>query len=314
MAAIVVGGPGVASADAVLLLGESYGRFGAFSPTGHTAVYLTRVCAETPTELRRCEAGETGAVISRYHRVGGRDWVAVPLIPYLYAVEKASDVPEFATAVDVLALRDSYRRARFADLVPDAPSNDPPKGDWVQLVGSAYDRRIIAFSVATTPEQDDELIAELNGRANRKRFNLLLRNCADFAKDIINFYHPRAMRSSFLADLGLTTPKQISKSLVKYGSRRPEVQLSAYVVPQIPGSRRESRHPRGVLEGLVKTKKYLVPLAFAHPGLPVGLAAGYLLGGRFDPMRHAIDTLGPDDIEQRAIAGSSLHGDETEPF
>jgi hypothetical protein len=31
---------------------------------------------------------------------------------------------------------------------------------WTQLVGAAYDRQIIAFSVKTTPEQDDALIAE----------------------------------------------------------------------------------------------------------------------------------------------------------
>jgi hypothetical protein len=43
---LVLSGPTPSYADVVLLLGESYGRFGSFSPMGHAAVYLTRVCAE----------------------------------------------------------------------------------------------------------------------------------------------------------------------------------------------------------------------------------------------------------------------------
>src|SRR6202158_1393087 len=83
----------VANASATLLLEEPYGRMGFFTATGHAAVYLSGVCAETPLVLRRCAPGETGVVISRYDGVGGYDWVAIPLIPYLYAVERAEDVP-----------------------------------------------------------------------------------------------------------------------------------------------------------------------------------------------------------------------------
>lgn len=75
-----------AGASVALLMEEPYGRFGAFNPTGHAAIYLDHVCAESLTQLRMCHDGEYGVVISRYHRVGGYDWVAVPLIPYLYAV------------------------------------------------------------------------------------------------------------------------------------------------------------------------------------------------------------------------------------
>jgi hypothetical protein len=58
------------------------------------------------------------------------------------------------------------------DLVRDKMSGKPPKGDWVQLVGAAYDREIVAFTVKTTEGQDDELIRELNSRKNTTRFNL----------------------------------------------------------------------------------------------------------------------------------------------
>ena len=82
-----------AHADATLLLEEPYGHFGAFTATGHAAVYLSRVCAETPVRLRRCLPGETGAVISRYNKVAGYDWIAIPLTPYLYAVDETDDIP-----------------------------------------------------------------------------------------------------------------------------------------------------------------------------------------------------------------------------
>ncbi len=75
---------------------EPYGAFGRVNPTGHAAVYLSQVCAESPTKLRLCEAGENGVVISRYHRVGGYDWIAIPLIPYLYAVDEPQDAPLYA--------------------------------------------------------------------------------------------------------------------------------------------------------------------------------------------------------------------------
>ena len=292
-----------AYADVALLLAEPYDRPGGFNPVahaGHTGVYLTRVCAATSTVLRRCRAEEAGVVISRYDRVGEMDWVAIPLMPYLYAVERAADVPTYATPDVVLTLRDKYRRAQLHDIVPDA-------GRWTQLVGAAYDRQIIAFSVKTTPEQDDALISELNSRENRRRFNVFIRNCADFARDLISWYHPNSMRSSLIADMGFTLPKQIANALVRYGTRRPETGLAAYLIPQIPGNRPESRRARGVFESLLKTKKYSVPLAIVQPWVPVGLAAGYIATGRFNPHRHATRALTPIELEHHELVAVDEH-------
>src|SRR5438132_10321612 len=88
--------PKSAHAQATLLLEEPYSYDGTFAGTGHSAVYLSRICAETPTLLRRCEPGEQGAVVSRYHGVNGHDWIAVPLIPYLYAVNNPQDISLYA--------------------------------------------------------------------------------------------------------------------------------------------------------------------------------------------------------------------------
>src|SRR5271169_6053985 len=93
---MVLASASLAGASATLLLEEPYGKLGFFTATGHAAVYLSDVCADTPLVLRRCAPGETGIVISRYDGVAGYDWVAIPLIPYLYAVERPEDVPLFA--------------------------------------------------------------------------------------------------------------------------------------------------------------------------------------------------------------------------
>jgi len=86
----------------------------------------------------------------------------------LLAVDRANDVPVSASTSAVSTLRDAHRRATLRDVAPDADAESPPTGDWIQLVGAGCDRRLIAFSVATTPAQDDLLIAALNSRRNER--------------------------------------------------------------------------------------------------------------------------------------------------
>jgi hypothetical protein len=131
-----------AGASATLLLEEPYGHLGFFTATGHAAVYLSGVCAKSPVELRPCAPGETGIVISRYDGVDGYDWVAIPLVPYLYAVDRPEDIPLFADARMVLQLRDRYRRQHLRAVAPDGKNGGAPGGNWYELVGSSYDRTI----------------------------------------------------------------------------------------------------------------------------------------------------------------------------
>jgi hypothetical protein len=163
-----------ARASVALLLEEPYGEFGAFNPTGHAAIYLNHVCAASPTELRPCKPGEFGAVVSRYHKIDGYDWIAMPLIPYLYAVDQASEIPKSVDKFEVAALRDAYRRRYLEALAPDNRKGLAPGGEWTQLVGSSYDRTIHGFQVASTAEQDQRFIALFNDRRNKSHFNLFL--------------------------------------------------------------------------------------------------------------------------------------------
>jgi hypothetical protein len=266
-----------------LLLEEPYGFFGAMNPTGHAALYFSNICADSPHQLRRCLAGESGVVISRYNGVGGYDWLAVPLVPYLYAVERPEDVPLFASGKAVADLREAYRQKGLYELVPGSDDGESPDGGWTQLVGASYIRRIYGFKIETTEEQDDRVIERLNSRTNRSHFNLFFRNCADFARTVINWYYPHAVRRSFLADAGLTTPKQVIRSLAKYCRKHPDLHLTSFVIPQIDGDAPRSNKNRGVLESLLMTKKYALPLILLHPLISATLAVGYITGGRFDP-------------------------------
>ena len=275
-----------AHADATFLLEEPYGTFGGLNPTGHGAVYLNRVCAESPTRLRRCEPGETGVVISRYHKIAGYDWIAIPLVPYLYAVDSIQEIPKSADAQTVAELRDRYRREHLQALAPNRADGSAPGGEWVQLVGEAYDRRIYGYTVSTTEAQDDALISRLNSRGNKSHFNLFFHNCADFSKSILNFYYPHSVHRNLFADVGITTPKQVAKCLVSYGRKHETALDSTFIIPQVPGLP-HSEHVDGVLEALLKSKKYVVPLAVLHPVLTATLAVAYIGEGRFNPRRNA---------------------------
>jgi hypothetical protein len=281
---------GTAEASVTLLLEEPYGNFGGLTPTGHASIYLSRVCAASPIALRRCQPGEQGVVISRYHRVGGYDWIAIPVLPYLYAVDRPDEVPSSVTAAEVAALRDHYRRMNLEAVAPDAADGRTPNGDWIQLVGATYDRTIYAFGIETTEQQDDQFIRKFNSGQNREHFNLLFHNCADFVRQALDFYYPHAIHRSFILDAGIMTPKQAAKSLVSYGKHHRDLQFSSFVIPQIAGTMPRSTAIRGVLESLVKSKKYAVPLvsvAVLHPYFGGSLAFAWLDGSHFNPRKIA---------------------------
>jgi hypothetical protein len=286
-----------AQAGATLLLEEPYSYDGAFAGTGHTAIYLSHVCADSPVHLRACAAGETGVVLSRYDGIDDYDWIAVPLVPYLYAVDRAEDVPLFADAKVVAFLRDRYRRDHLTALAPDRADGGTPEGNWYELIGSAYDRTIYGFEIETSAAQDARLIDKFNLGPNRQRYNVVKRNCADFVREVVNFYYPHALHRSIIGDLGVTTPKQIAKMMMNYSRKHPELQSLNYLVPQVPGAIRRSKPIHGVLDSVVAAKKYMVPLVIVHPYIAGGLLAGYFGHLRFDPAQKCLVSDGQGHLD-----------------
>lgn len=274
-----------ARASMALLLEQPYGGLGHVNPTGHSAIYLNHVCAATPLELRPCEPGELGVVISRYDGIGHYDWLAIPLLPYLYAVDSPAEIPQRVDKAEEDKLRDAYRRKYLEDVAPDTADGKAPGGNWYELIGSAYDRTTYGFSVATTPEQDAKLIALFNDRKNVERYNGAFRNCADFARVTINRLYPHAVRRNFIADFGLTTPKSVARALTHYAKKHPRTRLQVFVIPQVEGSLPRSHAAEGVTEGLIK--RYSIPLVVLSPVATAIVFVAYMGHGRFDVPRDA---------------------------
>jgi len=142
-------------AQAALLMEEPYGFFGTLNPTGHDAIYFARICAETPVKLRRCEPGEMGVVIARYSDIAKYDWVAIPLIPYLFSVEDPAEVSGRVNRETVNRIREQYHEAHLLSLGEDVRKGGFLHGGWAELVGVSYERRMYAFRFDTTEAQDE---------------------------------------------------------------------------------------------------------------------------------------------------------------
>lgn len=292
--ALLLCAAGRANAGVGVFLEEPFGAFGDMNPTGHAAIYLSHVCAASLTELRPCEPGEPGVVLSRYHRISGYDWIAIPLMAYLFAVDEPNQVPLYATPDMVADLRDNYRRSHLLEVAPDGKNGKTPGGEWIQLIGAAYDRKIYSFEIETTEEQDLRFIQKFNSGRNKSHFNLLFHNCADFSRNVIDFYYPHAVHRSFFEDDGITTPKQVAKSLVTYSRKHSDLLFSSFVIPQVPGTVPRSHPIRGVLESFLRSKKYSLPVAALHPLVICGLAVAYLTTAECDPRRHFTNKMEPE--------------------
>jgi hypothetical protein len=283
---------------------EPYGFFGSMNPTGHNAVYFARICAETPTRLRRCQAGELGSVVSRYQGIDGYDWVAMPLIPYLYSVENPSDVPSHVNRETVRRLRSRYREAHLLNLGEDLYPGNVVRGGWTQLVGVSYERRIYALRFETSEEQDDAFIARMNDGKNRTHFNLLFNNCSDFARRNLNLYFPGAFKRSIFPDAGMSTPKQLAYRLERYANQHPETQLTIFEIPQIPGYRRPSHSNKSAAESLITTV-YAIPIALTNPYLAGGLFVDYLMRARYHLIPKNPELLEPDSLSALGLTAAA---------
>ena len=162
LVALLLVAPSIGKAQVALLLEQPYGFFGTLNPTGHAAIYMARICADTPLKLRRCNADEMGVVISRYSDIDHYDWVAIPVVPYLYSVEEIEDAPKSVDRATVQQLRNLYREQHLQSLSDDLQPGSFFRGGWTQLVGASYERRIYAYRFDTTEAQDLALMNELN--------------------------------------------------------------------------------------------------------------------------------------------------------
>jgi hypothetical protein len=267
--------------------------------TGHTAVYFSNICADSPVKLRLCRLGEFGSVMSTYINIGEDqpyEWNIVPLSIYLYGVEDPQNRPIFGSVQVKHLLEERYREKYLSEYCETTACRTSSKAEWREMVAATMIRSVYIFAVDTTVEQDEKFIAEFNNLPNKSNFNGILRNCADFTRGVINFYFPHAVYRDYLNDFGMESPKAVARTFTRYAVHHPESNFRAMHFAQVPGTIKRSSEVRSGTEQLFRSKKLLIPMAlFADHALPV-VAASYLLTGRFNP-EHTFEkypAAGPD--------------------
>jgi hypothetical protein len=273
--------------DVGVLLNESLDTSVArITGSGHSAVYLSNICPESPIKLRLCRPGELGSVVSNYTTLGEDqpyEWNAVPLSIYLYGVEDPQNRPIFGTRKIKRALEERYREKYLSAYCASKSCQTSNDAEWREMVGATLSRSIYIFIVDTSVEQDLELIKEFNSQPNVNHFNGVTRNCANFTERVVNAYFPHSASVDYLNDFGIASPKAIARTFTHYAEKHPEAHFRVLHIAQVPGTIKRSSEARAGTEQLYRSKKLLVPmLIFADHELPF-VAASYLLTGRFNP-------------------------------
>ena len=285
--------------------------------SGHSAVYFSRICPESPVKLRLCHAGEQGSVMSNYTTLGEDqpfEWNIVPLNVYLYGVENAHYRPLVSSAQIKHALEERYRERYLSEYCLSESCQTSNKAEWREMVGATLERSMYMFVVETTVDQDRNLIEQFNSLPNENHFNGMTRNCADFTRRVINTYFPRAVGPDYINDFGMTSPKAIARSFTRYAHRHPESHFRVLHFAQVPGTIKRSSECRAGTEQLYHSKKLVVPMILlAHYVLPV-VATSYLLTGRFNPQRelekHPSFEATEAEHQIRLVKAQEIKGDE----
>ena len=282
--------PSLAYGDVGVVLDESMGKdMDRITGTGHSAVYLSRVCPESPVRLRLCRPGEQGSVISTYMALGEDqrfEWNAVPLSVYLYGVDDERERPLFGSPKIKRFLEQQYRAKHLGEYCTTRFCQTSNGAEWEQMVGANLVRGIYVFVADTTEEQDLKFISEFNSLPNVNHFNGVRRNCADFTRRIVNSYFPHAVSPDYLNDFGMTSPKAVARSFTRYALRHPETHFRVQHYAQLPGTIKRSSEVRKGTEQLFHSKLAVPMLLFAEHTLPV-MAAFYVLTGRFNPQHES---------------------------
>jgi hypothetical protein len=273
-------------ADVGLLLSEPLDDgAGRWTGSGHSAVYLSRICASTPVELRLCRPGETGSVLSNYENFGedqAYEWNVVPLNIFLYGVEDAQDRPLFASQTLRQKLADRFWERTLSQVCTGAACSSSPRAQWRYMIAAPFLRGVYFFIVKTTPEQDLKLIAKFNSTPNVGHYSGFRHNCADFARSVINTYFPGAAQADRLNDFGMTSPKAIAKTFSHYAKSHPELEFYVQRFGQFPGDFKQSGECRKGTEQIFRSKRWLIPMLLRSHEL-AAFTASYLLTGRFNP-------------------------------
>jgi len=288
-----------AHADIGVILSEALDdSVGKVTKAGHSAVYFSRICPETPVKLRLCRPGEMGSVISNYTTLGEDqpfEWNDAPLSIFLYGVDDPRNRPLIALPQIKRALEERYRDEFLSQYCATDFCRTSNKSEWRYMVGATLERSLYIFVVHTSVQQDLAFINHFNSSPNVNHFNGVTHNCATFVRGVVDFYYPHSAHADYLNDFMMASPKAIARTFTRWALRHPEMNLRVLHFAQLPGTIKLSFVARSGTEEFIRTKKFYPPMVwFAPYGMPAA-AGAYYLTGRFNP-EHELEQH-PDAVE-----------------
>jgi hypothetical protein len=307
--------PARAQADIGIVIADPTGiGSSAYTHAGHSLVYLSGVCAESPVRARLCNPGEPGSVVSNfpdYHELKPYQWNIVPLSLYVNGTTTQGNRLLYGSRAVKTALAERARSGYFWEVC----AGTCPlvvQDYWSDLVAATVERDIFIYAVKTTREQDEVAVRWLNTQDNVNRYNPIFNNCARFVQSLVNTIFSHSVHRDILNDIAIMSPKAAARSFSQWAHKRPELGFYSMHFEQKPGSIRRSGTASNGTEAALHIKKYLVPaVLFGDHEVAGSLFVTYLLTGRFslykEYLRYATpELIGLEAKRQEAKKGGDL--------
>ncbi|HVW78364.1 MAG TPA: hypothetical protein VHB45_12180 [Alloacidobacterium sp.] len=257
----------------------------AYTHAGHSLIYLSGVCPDTPVHARLCKAGEQGSIVTAYpdfKEWKPYAWNMAPLSIYLNGLSSPDNRLLYASRKVEAALDDSARN-HYLKPVCEGRCPDMQHAYWHDMIAATADRDIFIYAVRSTHAQDQAIVDWLNADANVNHYNGVTRNCAVFTRELVNLIFPHAVHRDFLNDLGMMSPKAAARSFSRWATKHPELGFYSMHFAQQPGDLPRAGMACNGTEAAIHIKKYLIPAAMIGDHEVAGsFFVAYFLTGRFD--------------------------------
>lgn len=229
----------VASADIGVIINENFMQGTRFITGGHLSLYISNACADTPFSIRMCEPGESprGIVVNRYEKISDQkqDWIAVPLIPFLYGVEDVDQAPLLTSGRVQKMLSKRFYKKHLETIIPPDNSGLIPSGSFNYIPGQTFKRDVISLSMESSIEEESKLVDAINARTNITYYNLFKANCSDFVSEILTaIFEPKGGLPKLKYDQLIKTPKGVASRFWQNAKASPGRALFVSRFGQIP--------------------------------------------------------------------------------
>ncbi len=288
-----------------------------YTHAGHSLVYLTGVCAETPVKARLCAPGEQGSIVTMYpdmYENQDYSWNIVPVSLFIDGFSEPGKRLLYSSENVKAALQLHARVDFMAPVCGLDHCPQVPHAYWRDAVGATIDRDVFIFAAKTTRPQDEEVMRWLNSHPNVNEYNSFTNNCSNFTEALINTIYPHAIHRDFLNDLLMMSPKAAAHTFTRYGTAHPDLGLYSLHFAQSPGALPRAGLARSGTEDAIHMKKYLIPAALIGDHEVAGsFFVAYYFTGRFGLYKEYSLNAAPGAGALHAEAAAARrHGNEPE--